>query len=1027
MTVHNLPVSSPSSSSFSSPPPPPNTMDIRESGDELDCLTPSSRTAASRSAATTPTLQGSEEPGGGDETPTSARKLRLRPPKPEPSTTPTKIKLAVPNKKRTLLDFAGFEATSNVQNLAKKPKTELKKPSERKNDKKANTIVIHRKKIAIEASRRRWLHRHRDLFAPLLPPTTRFFDTIDREILESVDKGTYIPYRELTEQPRLIQNGELKDYQLRGLSFLAHMHDNGMNCILGDEMGLGKTLQTLSLFAYVKESSKSSVDPHLIVCPLSVVDTWIRELNHWMPSFRVLRFHAQESERTRLKNAVRDGQLEFDVCVTTYEGFVAEDTWFKSKKWTYAVLDEGHRIKNRDTQIARSVQGIGSLYRLILTGTPVQNNLVELWGLLHWLYPTVFTDSTEKMFHEAFNLTQGTYALPFLTATEKLLSKVMLRRTKDTVEGQISIPPKEELTVFIPMSQAQRFWTYRLLTKLDSLDLEGIFASDIETEEKENLAEDREEVKRYLEEQPKENQKVGGEGNSQWKRLMNLLMQLRKVCNHPYLLPDVEPDPYTIGPHVVSSSSKLILIDKLLKDILPSGERVLIFSQWTGMLDLLEDFMALRSVPYARLDGSTPRARRTLDIKLFQQEKSPYQVYSISTKAGGLGINLTKATHVIMFDSDWNPQNDLQAIARAHRIGQTKPVKVYRLICQGSVEDQMLDRIRRKLFLSMKVMNNNTASPDTGTSEGSDSVEEQNSSLKRTELMSILRKGSSAISGIDSVMTLSQFLSAPIETILEASRVHDDVRTTKMKKDVGGEVKDEEGGKMLFDAEEEEKKLLQGVAQVQSRLFEGKLVERAKEKKKSDKEVAEEWRQEQKRQRKSRYVTVEGYEVLAEYLDSETPAGPPPKKEKRKGFDSEDWCMHCRDGGELILCSSCPRVVHASCEGLSKTAVKKMMSFTCSHHRCADCGRKTADAGGMLFRCRTCPQAYCEDCLPQGDIHAIGDTLPEMLVLGYGEKTGAYYIQCYGCLERFETEPMYKKQWEGEFREAEEKLAAMQI
>ncbi|KAI0685348.1 P-loop containing nucleoside triphosphate hydrolase protein [Cytidiella melzeri] len=817
-----------------------HTISIPESGDELDCLTPSSVTVMS-SGATTPTLYDSEQ----TTTPTSAtRTLRKRRLTKAESLTKFKI-VSQSKRKRTLFDFEGFDAKPQLEEevAAKKAKT--------REDKKAHTIVINHKKVAIDAARRRWLHRHRDLFTPLLPPLNSFFEGLEKEIIASVDRGSYKPLREILEQPKLIQNGTLKDYQLRGLSFLAHMYDNGMNCILGDEMGLGKTLQTLSLFAYVHETSKGSVDPHLIICPLSVVDTWIREITHWLPSFRSFRFHAHESERARLKQSVRNGEAEFDICVTTYEGFSAEDSWLKSRRWTYVVLDEGHKVKNSETQIAHKVQGIGSLYRLILTGTPVQNNLVELWGLLHWLYPAVFGTATEKLFHDAFNLSQGTYALPFLSATEKLLSKIMLRRTKEVVEGQLSIPPREELTVFIPMTDAQRFWTYRLLTRLDTLDLEEVFASDGET-----LSGGRLEVQRHIEAHNREHKVEGGASN-QWKRLMNLLIQLRQVCDHPYLLPDVQPDPYVNGEHVVASSAKLVLVDKLLKDILPKGDRVLIFSQFTGMLDLLEDFMALRSIPYVRLDGSTPRPRRTLNIKLFQQEKSPYQVFLISTKAGGLGINLTKASHVIMFDSDWNPQNDLQAIARAHRIGQTQVVKVYRLICQGSVEDQMLDRIRRKLFLSMKVMNSHTSV--------SSSDDEQNVTLQRNELMSILRKGSSAISGVENGgLTLGEFLAAPIESVLRASRSHDDVRATRMKKEVGEEIKGEEEEKLLVSAEEEEQRLLQGVAQVHSRLFEGRVVN-----KRSNKETAEEWREVQKRARKNRIVVVDGYEVLAEHLGPE--------------------------------------------------------------------------------------------------------------------------------------------------------------
>ncbi|CCM01673.1 uncharacterized protein FIBRA_03736 [Fibroporia radiculosa] len=266
---------------------------------------------------------------------------------------------------------------------------------------------------------------------------------------------------------------------------------------------------------------------------------------------------------------------------------------------------------------------------------------------------------------------------------------------------------------------------------------------------------------------------------------------------------------------IVTSSSKLMAVDKLLADILPKEERVLISSQWVDMLELLSDFLTLRHIRFTKLDRSTLRPRRTLDIRLFQKEKSPYDVFLISTKAGGLGINLTKATTVIMFDSDGNPQNDLQAIARAHRIGQTKVVKMYRLICRGSVEDQMLDRIRRKLFLSLKVMGSNNSSSDKNATV-----------LKTGELLDIPRKGSSALSNDGSEMDLLRFIQASIQEILDASRECDVTRTAKLKHLEG--LSEEEDEQLLEDAEEEEWRLLTGVAQVQSHFFEGKIIQQPK-------------------------------------------------------------------------------------------------------------------------------------------------------------------------------------------------------
>ncbi|KAF5382406.1 hypothetical protein D9757_009814 [Collybiopsis confluens] len=461
-------------------------------------------------------------------------------------------------------------------------------------------------------------------------------------------------------------------------------------------------------------------------------------------------------------------------------------------------------------------------------------------------------------------------------------------------------------------------------------------------------------------------------------------------------------------------------------------------TQWTRMLNVLEDMMCLRGIYYVRLDGSTPRARRSLDIELFQHEKS--------------SINLTKASTVIMADSDWNPQNDLQAIACAHRIGQTKTVKVYRLICGGSVEDQMLDRLRRKLFLSVKTM---------GADHLSSSGASADPAMGTSVLLDILRKGSSALM-TDDYMDLTKFIQAPISEILAMSKAREEARDVKLERTLSdGGVSGDSGSDartrdLLKEAEEEERRLLSGVARVSCRLFEGRMLERGgvskagiSGKKAEIRDIKEEWMNLRKRvSKEKKTVIVDGMTFIMdpeEDAASRTKRGPDKSKAVKEEKEWQELCIVCEDGGTVFMCNHCPRgkatiiaciakeilsnddiAFQASCRGLSHSEALKSTFLSCDQHAC----RGTTDAGGMLYRdydglfvgatitrCRTCPQAYCEDCLPE-PWEPLGETLPELELLNYRSSSSAYFINCADCIKKAEKDPIWYTAWQKEIEQA---------
>ncbi|KAL8858445.1 MAG: hypothetical protein Q9198_010684, partial [Flavoplaca austrocitrina] len=341
-----------------------------------------------------------------------------------------------------------------------------------------------------------------------------------------------------------------------------------------------------------------------------------------------------------------------------------EKTHLKKFAWEYIIIDEAHRIKNEESALAQIIRIFNSRNRLLITGTPLQNNLHELWALLNFLLPDVFGDS------EAFDSWFSNQEADQDTVVQQLhrvLRPFLLRRVKSDVEK--SLLPKKEVNLYIGMSDMQVKWYKKILEK----DIDAV---------------------------------NGAAGKRESKtRLLNIVMQLRKCCNHPYLFEGAEPGPpYTTDEHLIYNAGKMVMLDKILTRMKKQGSRVLIFSQMSRVLDILEDYCVFREHKYNRIDGSTAHEDRIAAIDEYNSPGSEKFVFLLTTRAGGLGINLTSADIVILFDSDWNPQADLQAMDRAHRIGQTKQVVVFRFVTEQAIEEKVLERAAQKLRLDQLVI-----------------------------------------------------------------------------------------------------------------------------------------------------------------------------------------------------------------------------------------------------------------------------------------------------------------------------------
>ncbi|KAJ1628926.1 SNF2 family N-terminal domain-containing protein [Pavlovales sp. CCMP2436] len=465
----------------------------------------------------------------------------------------------------------------------------------------------------------------------------------DALLLQTADNEevAHTPGTRLTVQPKSV-TGKMRPYQLEGLNWLVRLFDNGVNGILADEMGLGKTLQSLSLLSYLK-TYRSFGGPHLVIVPKSTIGNWARECARWTPEMVAFKFIGDKEQRDVLRTGIL-ASGDFDICITTYEVCISEKSAIKKIKWSYLIIDEAHRIKNETSVLSQVVRMFETANRLLITGTPLQNNLHELWAMLNFLLPDIFSDATD--FDAWFDVAGKSTLVgdSFVGKLHKILRPFLLRRLKADVEKDLL--PKKEVKLYVGMSEMQRTWYKNILSKnIDAL----------------NSSQNR-------------------------VRMLNILMQLRKCVNHPYLFEGAEQPPFTNDERLVKNSAKLDLLDKLLPRLQKDGHRVLLFSQMTRMLDILEDYCYWKGYQYCRIDGSTNGEARDAAMEEYNAPGSEKFIFLLSTRAGGLGINLATADTVILYDSDWNPQMDLQAQDRAHRIGQKKQVKVYRFVSEGCAQ-----------------------------------------------------------------------------------------------------------------------------------------------------------------------------------------------------------------------------------------------------------------------------------------------------------------------------------------------------
>ncbi|KAM3072430.1 hypothetical protein ACMFMG_009231 [Clarireedia jacksonii] len=527
---------------------------------------------------------------------------------------------------------------------------------------------------------------------------------------------------ELKKQPSALIGGEMMAYQMEGLNWLLYNFHQQKNVILADEMGLGKTIQIIALMASLAKD-KPKCWPFLVVTPNSTCPNWRREIKKWAPGLRVVAFYGAKSVRDMAMKyeLYPDGcsDMRAHVVVTSYEGPVDDHSrsFFKKIKWAGLIVDEGQRLKNDQNLLYGALKALKVPFQVLLTGTPLQNNKRELFNLLQFLDASL---NAAKLDEEYAELTKEN--LPEL---HELIRPFFLRRTK--VQVLKFLPPMAQVILPVTMSVLQKKLYKSILARNPQL-IQSIFG------------------------QSRKTLRATERGN-----LNNLLMQLRKCLCHPFVYSSAIEETSVSDTqrlrNLIDASSKFQLLEIMLPKLRERGHRVLIFSQFLDQLDIVEDFLNGLNLQFQRLDGTISTLEKQKRIDEFNAPNSPLFAFLLSTRAGGVGINLATADTVIIMDPDFNPHQDMQALARAHRIGQKNKVLVFQLMTKDSAEEKIIQIGRKKMALDQALIESMDAEDDAGV-----------------DLESILKHGAQALFADDDKNDI-HYDSASVDKLLDRAQV----------------------------------------------------------------------------------------------------------------------------------------------------------------------------------------------------------------------------------------------------------------